>query len=223
MIYTDVITQVKSVFPDIPSAKALEYCNRVNRELNIGLASRYKVESVNLTSGARSYDMPTGAVKLEKAVYVQSASVRYELEVVTRALLDEMDPLWDYRTTTSRPLMVCVDQVNVAADNGAKLQVTLFPTPNTTTSASYPVMELRVATSSDVVEADDILPATVSGELYKAGICYFHAMEREYGSAKQWQAEWERQKSLQLQFETRFTSENSGVSMVPLHVRRTRR
>lgn len=222
MTYADVITQVKTVFPDLTTAKALEFCNQINRELNIGLPNRYKVETVNLTSGTRSYDMPSGVVRIEKAVYKQSANVRYEVDIVTRERLDEMDGLWDYQSSTSRPTMLCVDEVNVAASNGAKLQVTLYPTPNTTTSAGYPILELRVATTSDVATGNDILSATVSGDLYKAGICYFHSRDMEYGSSKQWLNEWERQKSLQVQYETNFATQVMGVDMVRPHIRRKR-
>lgn len=222
MTYSDVITQVKNVFPDITTAKALEYCNQINRELNIGLPSRKKLETLNLTDGTSAVDLPAGVVRIEKAVYKQSATTVYEVQIVDRGWLNEMDPLWDKRTTKSRPLYMCVDSVDASGDSGSKLQVSFYPTPNTTTSGSYPVVELTVDTNTDVTGANNILSGVVGGELYKAGICYFHARDMEYSAAPMWLAEWERQKGRQLAFETNMAYPATGIDIAPPHTRRRR-
>lgn len=185
ILYSDVIDQAQVAYPDLTNEKGLVYAQQVLDELVAEIPGiRDTVEtSISLTAGTREYALGTTYVarRIHTASYIESATSRKRLELVTKSELDVRVPDWLQMTDSSErgaPIYCYFTDAANAADAKSTRKIGFHPIPDTTTSSGYPIAELRVSTVKTVAAADDIPAAFHHGRVFTAGIKFKYAQDR---------------------------------------------
>jgi hypothetical protein len=136
-------TDLKRIFQDATTAACERAINMAHREIVTLMPDIARTTtSVNLTSGTSSYDLNVEIGEVLSVVYQTAANTAIPLMQTTRRQLENEQPgttAWA-QMTSGTPDRFFLE--GSASTDSAQLKIVLYPTPNTTTSAGYPVLSV---------------------------------------------------------------------------------
>lgn len=178
MTLGDAISQAQQTFPELSSTRAIQFADmihqRVCRFLDIGT----HLEEINLTSGTAAYDLPLTIGRIHAVIYRLSDTQWTILKPSSWEYEDRFNEDWRVTSTTGEPARYLVTTAQ-GSDPTDKLQVTLVPTPDTTTASGYPKLQIWMSGETTLDNASDVLP----GSLLDAG-CYVNGIRMLYAEAQ---------------------------------------
>lgn len=167
----DAITKAQQKYPQLSTARAIVFANVIHNRLLTRLNLRGTTKSINMTSGTKDYALGAETSRIFTAFYRTSATVVSQLTPTSQEKLDLDDPDWRERTETGSPTHYMVRPIKNGSGTGDALMVTLYPTPDTTTSGGYPLVEMWITDSTAFTATSDDLPGSLIDEMvYANGI-----------------------------------------------------
>jgi len=172
-----VISAVQRRLPDLQSSWALTLADYVHREImtyipGLIMTNESSPVLVSLTSGTKEYSISEWVMQIDYATYLTGAGAGTKLLETSVELLNKMDPAW--RTEpTGVPVQFYVSSDGTGANLG------LHPTPATTTSGGYPIVQLfgSQRASTALTNSSTVPPTCLNSLLYIEGISYYAAIE----------------------------------------------
>lgn len=152
--YTTLAARLNRTFPECDSTVALRLFNQVLRALCQDLPLYRNTSTVSLTADTQTYSLSDAIVQIEQCFYEESADNRVILDPTSIDELNQDDRLWRY-VDSSTPRAYFLVQDTASTTQGGML-LGLYPTPDTSTSGTYPRLRLYtiVRPSSDVTGSD---------------------------------------------------------------------
>jgi hypothetical protein len=163
-------SDLKEIFPDATTARCERALNLAHADLVARLPElARKTTSTNLTSGTPGYDLAAGTVEVLDAFYQTAVNTAVRLipmhrDAANREEVDTSGTPFPF-AASGTPQKYWVGS-NLASANQADLQITLYPTPNTTTSAGYPVLICHLTSIQTMASTDTIPEGLAAGSNY---------------------------------------------------------
>lgn len=154
----DIIDEAQRDFTHRSDAECLADLQAVHDELCFDFRLKIASTTISITAGTASY---TQAGRVYDARYTRSATRGdYKtLKATHKEELDEIDPRWRAREN-AEPEYFYMEAGNIV----------LHPTPDETTSGSYPRIDVDYATSETLVSGTDLPDGLMSYRVYVEGL-----------------------------------------------------
>lgn len=184
-----IVSAVQRRLPDAPSQTCVLLTNLVHRELLADIPElRLDSLTQNLTSGTGEYNIAEPVFQVLEAYYQTAANTSSQLSPITIEGLNAMVPTW--RTdATGTPLYFYLSSNQASANSEV---IGLYPVPNTTTSAGYPILKMDISEleSSDLTLTSTVFVTLQSPKVYIEGVSYMLAEEIRPQVANAYKAEY---------------------------------
>ena len=171
-----IVDQARLRFKDLTEAQAVIYLNEVYRDVIFDSRILVVQENVSITAGTREYVLSEKIVRCWSAMYVTSANNNSALNLipVSSRELDANNPTWRYNVNGDPT------DVYISVNSSGQKVLGLYPTPATSTSGTYPRIELMVSkeASSDLTISDSLPEVIRDRSPWVWGICAKHSQLR---------------------------------------------
>ncbi len=184
-----IVSKLQERFADVPSSTAIDYVNRVHREL-LGVMPEIgrHTQDIHLTAGNAEYGLPADTLEVAQVLYVQDATTASKLSRTSEDRLIEEQPTWEFDASgTPTEFYIQGDNLSSAV---SQLAVFLHPAPNTSTSGTYPVLRAYITECKTLIGTDSLPEGLPSYDVYLEGASYYtaHALRGVADAAPYFQA-----------------------------------
>ena len=153
-----VVGDALRAYKDLTQADALTYLNYVLKKAAYDYRIFITQENIALTAGTPVYTLNDRTIKVWSAQYALSATPQnsYRLVPTSDREMDADSPGWRYFTGSGDPNEYYV----IPSSTGAP-QLGLWPTPITSSTPTYPRVELQISQEPTSVIISDSMPAII--------------------------------------------------------------
>lgn len=128
-----LVDRIRRNFSGLTEAEALEYLQEAHTHILGQIRLNIETVSISLTADTREYALDNDILRVWNAMYLTSATQGFQLVPTHVDRLDSTTHRWRIQGS-SQPREWYVEESNLG----------LYPTPDTTTSGSYPAVSLEV-------------------------------------------------------------------------------
>jgi len=186
MAYTvnQTVTDIQEHYPDCTTAKAIRLINKAVSLVLQDVDGYSNTESINLTAATHTYALANQYARVLDVSYLASATSAKSLIPWSADEMDqEMRGLRAYDPSSGTPTKYFIEPSSTtAATHPVTLRVRLYPVPDTTTSAGYPVLKVTGSTYVALTAGGDLPNWILDQEWIIQEACWRLASE-----AQKWQ------------------------------------
>lgn len=189
---------MRSSYPDCSAAHALELLNLAVRNLCRQIPLYRNTTTFSITANTQEYTFGDTYNQVQQVFYETSATSRILLDYKSIQELDLDNPRWRYQSAGT-PREYYITQTASSSPAGA-LKMGLFPTPDTSTSGTYPRIRVYFTEtpSADFITSDSSPQLLERPEVIIYEACRLYAIEeRLFEDAQNWQLLYEKEFSRQ--------------------------
>lgn len=185
----DIVTRVRKVYPDMASADVIEALNQVRNELMVVVPLFRDTETLSsLVSGTKEYNISDAWRSISRVEYWTTSSAKTYLDPIDEEDYNDKPGKWS--TSTGTPTAYYLK----AGENGGTdgQLIGLEPTPNVSSSASYPQVRIYGSKGTTAYQAAgtmyDDMPNTL---VLEYGVCKIFSAREDRENLGNWAALYE--------------------------------
>ena len=177
---TTIVGRVQNRLGDLVTTRGIDIANVVHREILSHIPELRRIPhssptQISLTANTKEYSLTEEIMQVDYVHYRTSSSVATKLAEMGVEELNKI--VADWRSAAAGTPTQFYLTAN--ATNGGASMIGFHPTPDTSTSAGYPIVEVfgSKAESSALVAGDTISQLLPHSQVYTEGISYYAAHE----------------------------------------------